>query len=299
LGRVILAQAFADWSNRTFQKLSLNLIENNFQLIHTPNVRKGKNSSDISLITYGIETILHYPHIDIYVLVSGDSDFRPFIQSLRRSGKKIYIVCDTKTADESLLNQADGFNDFRSLIQSMEDEIIEDVEKDQTKNQTNSSNKVKYDEVIAFKILNEAIDILEKDGKITYSSLVKTKLKILLNDFDERDLGYNKWSDFIEAAGKKGYITFENHEGNLILKQSPEGISDQVNPYQLLIDILKSQKNTKEWADAGIIGIALKERNISLSDLGFKKVKDLIIQAEIRDLIEVKYEGISVYIRLP
>ncbi len=60
-GRLIVAQAFADWNHPNIKKIASLLSQHHFELIHVPASRK--NSADISLITYGIELALQYPTI--------------------------------------------------------------------------------------------------------------------------------------------------------------------------------------------------------------------------------------------
>ena len=51
--------------------------------------RTGKNSADIKMVVDAMELSYTKPHIDTFVLVSGDSDFSPLVSKLRENGKHI------------------------------------------------------------------------------------------------------------------------------------------------------------------------------------------------------------------
>ena len=85
-------------------------------MIHIPYNKKQKNSADMALSTHAIELIYMYPHIKKIILVTGDADFRPLLQSLRKHGIETIIICDSQSASEDLLLLADDYKDFRDLI---------------------------------------------------------------------------------------------------------------------------------------------------------------------------------------
>ena len=50
-------------------------------------MRAGKNRADIRMALDALETAIYRPHIDTFVIVSGDSDFGPLMAKLREYGK--------------------------------------------------------------------------------------------------------------------------------------------------------------------------------------------------------------------
>ena len=127
-----VAKAFADWTQASVAKLAESLSSNRFELIYTPKARK--NSSDISLITQGIELALKYTKLQNFILVTGDSDFRPLILSLVKSGKRIHIVCNVQNASEDLLVLVDSFEDYRELIPGGQGQEIQSLEEKKMNN---------------------------------------------------------------------------------------------------------------------------------------------------------------------
>ena len=113
-GRIVAARAYGNWSHTGFSKLAPSLTRRYFYLVHIP---KGqKNSSDMVLVSDALEILRVAEHIDTFILVTGDSDFRFLVLALRRAGKTIHIVCNTKNASEDLLALADSYVDYRELV---------------------------------------------------------------------------------------------------------------------------------------------------------------------------------------
>ncbi len=102
LGKLTVCRVYGDWTKGYLGRLSRQLSENGFELIHIPVARK--NSADISLITNAVELIYQYPHITKIVLITGDADFRPLLYTLRRNGKSVHIICNSSNASEELLS---------------------------------------------------------------------------------------------------------------------------------------------------------------------------------------------------
>ena len=67
------------------------------------------------LVSDALEILRVAEHIDTFILVTGDSDFRFLVLALRRAGKTIHIVCNTKNASEDLLALADSYVEYREL----------------------------------------------------------------------------------------------------------------------------------------------------------------------------------------
>ena len=174
-GRISYAMAFGDWSKDSIKQVAHELSVNNFELIHIP--KAGKNSSDMSLVAHGVELIFKYPHIERFVLISGDGDFRPLLLSQKKYGKETWVICDVKNnASEDLLKMADKFFDYREIIN-----------------------------------LEETIGIMIKDNKTPSNDSVKINMKLLNNQFNENKLGYNSWLEFVQDAKKATNISYENY----------------------------------------------------------------------------------------
>ena len=78
--------------------------------------RKIKGNMDIELAVDALELA---PHIDHYVIFSGDGDFRTLVEALQRKGRKVSVVSTIASQppmiSDDLRRQADHFIDLLSL----------------------------------------------------------------------------------------------------------------------------------------------------------------------------------------
>src|SRR3546814_16108993 len=62
----------------------------------------GKNSADIRLVVDALDLCYTKPHIDSFVIISGDSDFSPLVSKLRENNKTV-IGFGVKNSPSELL----------------------------------------------------------------------------------------------------------------------------------------------------------------------------------------------------
>lgn len=295
-GRVISAKAYADWSIPNFARLGLHLKKYHFYLVHVPSERKKKNSVDIQLVSDTLELLRLYEHIESFVLVTGDSDFRPLLLALRRAGKKTHVVCDIKNASQELLAMADSFIDYREIMPG--NNTPEDTE-------TEPAAKQKLPADYWFTALAETITLLAKDGKGANLGNVKIRMKILNPEFDEKSLGFKRWSDFISAAVRKGVVRLEQDEDDekLVVAQSEKVESKDKGVLQkalkALVECLEEMDGGKEakFHEYGLVSSKLKDKKIDLKQFGFSQFKKFIQAADVRGLVESKTEEMQNFVK--
>lgn len=292
LGRVVTAKAYADWSAPSFTKLAQQLKKYHFYLVHVPSERKKKNSVDIQLVSDTLEQLRLYEHIDTMVLVTGDSDFRPLLLTLRRAGKITHIVCDIKTASQELLAIADSFKDYRDILPN------EEAEEEEEPARENLSPEY------WFSALAETVGILVKESKPSNLGTVKIRMKMLNPNFDEQHLGYKRWGDFISAAVKHGVVKLIESEGTSVLLLPDVQTSKDKGVLQkalkTLVDTLADMDGGKEpqFHEYSLVSSRLRDKKIDLKSLGFNQFKKFIQAADIRGLVETQTEGVNNYVRL-
>ncbi|OHD10890.1 MAG: hypothetical protein A2Z96_04005 [Spirochaetes bacterium GWB1_48_6] len=290
LGRVVIARAYCDWTQPGFSKLALGLKKYHYYLVHVPSERKKKNSVDIQVVSDTMEIMRFYDYIDTYLLVTGDSDFRPLIVALRRAGKMNHVVCDIKTASQDLLALADSFTDYRDLLTTEEDDE-DDIPV--TKN---------FPKEYWYSALAETVSILMKEKKSTNVSSVKLRMKILNPNFDEKVLGFRRWGDFVGSAVRHGVVRLEEDEKQTILTtntQKPQEKGILQNALRSLIDVLSEMDGSKEaqFHDYSLVSSKLKDKKLDLRSVGFSQFKKFIQAAEMRGLVESQTDGMEHSVR--
>jgi uncharacterized LabA/DUF88 family protein len=285
--KAALKQAFANWSKDGLQRLAGQLADDGFELIHVPKARK--NSADISLITHATETIFLYPHLTLFILITGDADFRPLLHTLRKQGKDTWIICDARNASEDLLTLADKYFDYRAIEQAQfetDDELDPD--------NGNTAKSRSFSKSMAFDLFEEAVVMLEKDKKKATMGAVKVKMKLLNEDFSEAAAGYQKWGTFVRDAMKNSEVVFKEGDDEILTLRQKAVAKEMPEVFRKLLDALPADGSFQMFS---VCSQNLGKRNVDLSSYGYARFKKLAIDAEKRGLIETKSEGMNWYLK--
>jgi uncharacterized LabA/DUF88 family protein len=280
IGQISVAIAYGDWTKRNISKTSQALSENSFEMIHVPKSRK--NSSDISLSIHAVEIIYQYPHIQKFILVTGDADFRPLLIKLRKHGIVTTIICDAKSASEDLLVLADDYKDFRDLIPSSESSY--ESEKD---------DKINLSQDEAYALLKEAVAIMTRNNKITTLGAVKVRVKLLNDAFDESNYGFRTWKQFVLQASKKDIIKIEHTEHDIIMKLPQEKPESTLKSLPFLVRVvtqtlhdLSKEKPGDNWVPYSVIYDTSTMKKLDPKKFGYFKFKKTLEGCEKRNLLE-------------
>ncbi|OPY78148.1 MAG: NYN domain protein [Syntrophorhabdus sp. PtaU1.Bin153] len=297
-GRVVAARAYGNWNHSSLSKLAPSLTRRYFYLVHIP---KGqKNSSDMVLVSDTLEILRIHDHIDTFILVTGDSDFRFLVLALRRAGKTVYIVCNTRNASEDLLALADSYVDYRELVPGGNDDEsgVTPQPTPEDKAAPEKAPTPVMTEEDWFQILAEAADLmLSKKIQPGIGSL-KIRMKMLNANFNEKKLGFSHWSEFVAAAVKAGFVTIEGKGPEALVYPVPgmlkeEGI--QRKAFSVLIEVLSEldRGNKPVYHSYRSVNSKLIEKKVYFNDLGFNQFKEFIQAAEARGLVESQVEGLK------
>ncbi len=271
-GNINYAMAFGNWNEKNITEIAKELADNSFELLHIP--PSGKDSSDMAMVARGVELIFQYPHIEKFVLITGDADFRPLLQSLRKYGKRTLVICDvTRNASEDLLRMADDFKDYRDII---------DATDSADNNEEDIANGKKLTKEQSFELLEDAVSAMIKEGKEPFLGAVKIRMKLLNSNFNEKHFGFRTWKAFVNAAIKVSSIKFSEEEHNKLQLKSQANKS-LPKEFTELLSIL----HTDEWkpfADAA--------KNIDYKKYGYTRFKKLAHDAEKRGLVQLKNKGL-------
>ena len=114
-GNIVVKKAYCDWDRYKDFKAAMH--QASFEMIEIPHIRmSGKNSADIRLVVDALDLCYTKPHVDTFVILSGDSDFSPLVSKLRENNK-IVIGCGVKNATSDLLvSNCDEFIFYDDLV---------------------------------------------------------------------------------------------------------------------------------------------------------------------------------------
>jgi hypothetical protein len=99
-----------------FRNYTASLHENGIALTEIPRrSTTGKNSADIRLVVDAMDLSWSKPHIDTFVIVSGDSDFSPLVSKLKENGKHVIGLGMKESTSPLLANSCDEFIYYERL----------------------------------------------------------------------------------------------------------------------------------------------------------------------------------------
>lgn len=118
-GRIVLRQAYG--AGRQSKHLLQELAEAGFIVQSaTKTSNYSKNLADMQIVVNAMDTIVDGHQYNTYVLISGDSDFTPLVQSLRKRGRRVIGLGIKHTTSSSLEELCDQYIYYEDIFQSTE-----------------------------------------------------------------------------------------------------------------------------------------------------------------------------------
>jgi uncharacterized LabA/DUF88 family protein len=200
-GRIVSATAYADWTDGDFRDAPPTLYSNGISpryisARYFPGGRSQKrrtNSIDVMLAVECSDFLHNHPQVDTYVLVTGDGDFIPLVSLLRSRGKQVVVIGVSEATSYHLIESADDFISYASLL-----------EEERAARARDKTPKKKAAD--PFKELVRAVETLKKGGKTRVLGQVKQQMIVQLGSFDERNVGFKKFKDFVVEAERRGLV---------------------------------------------------------------------------------------------
>src|SRR5882757_5321571 len=114
-GHIVVKKAYCDWSRYEIFKKPMH--EAAFELIEIPHVRQsGKNSADIRMVVDALDLCYTKPHMDAFVIISGDSDFSPLVSKLRENNKTVIGLGVKNSTSDLFISNCDEFIFYDDLV---------------------------------------------------------------------------------------------------------------------------------------------------------------------------------------
>lgn len=181
-GRLLIKRAYGDWGR--FHRYRRPMLENGIDLLQLYSVGiQQKNRADVRLAIDAMEAVFTRPNIDVYAIVSGDSDFTELIHKLRDYGKyTIGIGLHSATSD--LLRRAcDEFIFYETLISEEPGDIADELQLPDP-----------------CELLRRALLAAEQKGETpVFAGRLKQIMLSLDSSFSESNYGYQQFRAFLEG----------------------------------------------------------------------------------------------------
>jgi uncharacterized protein (TIGR00288 family) len=199
-GRIVFKRAYCDWAN--YQDAMQEFHAQGVEMIDIPQTKiSGKNSADIRMVVDALDLCYSKDHIDVFALVSGDSDFSPLVSKLKENNKRV-IGCGIKASTSDLLiGNCDEFIYYDDLIRTA-------MKSTATKKKTKAKDKKQE----AFDRVVEVLQSVEQDYDPLWGSTLKQAIRRVYPGFNEGYYGYDCFSDLLEDLQEKKLIHVEYDE---------------------------------------------------------------------------------------
>lgn len=233
-GSIVVRKAYCDWDRYKDFKAGMHLA--GFELIEIPHVKQsGKNSADIHMVVDALDLCYTKPHVDTFVIMSGDSDFSPLVAKLRENNKSVIGVGVKNSTSNLLIESCDEFIYYDDLVRAVKARPAAKKTTTATKSKQaarpatapeptsqtapaamSADAKAQEKRQEAFDLVLATLEGLSSergdDGKI-WSSHVKQILKRRRPGFNESYYGFKSFNALLEEAARRKLITLET-EGN-------------------------------------------------------------------------------------
>jgi uncharacterized protein (TIGR00288 family) len=173
-GRIVFRRSYGDW--RQHHSMPKQLAAAGFEMQTTVN-QMSKNLADMQMVVDAMETLIEGHDFQTYVLVTGDRDFMPLVQALRRRGKVVIGIGVKHTTSRTLLNLCDKFVYYEDILAGMQ------LQADQVQ-----------------ELLHDALAELAREQDRVPASTLKQQMMTLSGDaFGQTRFGKMSFTKFLEA----------------------------------------------------------------------------------------------------
>ncbi len=205
-GRIVYKRAYCDWRNygdavREFHGQGIELID-------IPQTKmSGKNSADIRMVVDALDLCYSKNHIDMFALISGDSDFSPLVSKLKENNKRV-IGCGVKSSTSDLLiNNSDEFIYYDDLIRTAQKKPAPPKTTQPKKELSDKDKKQEASDRVMEVLLS-----MDQDYDILWGSMLKQAIRRVYPGFNEGYYGYESFSDLLEDLEDQHLVVLDYDE---------------------------------------------------------------------------------------
>jgi len=214
-GRIVFKRAYCDWGK--YRNAVREFHSHGIEMVDIPQSRmSGKNSADIHMVVDALDLCYAKSHIDVFALLSGDSDFSPLVSKLKENDKRV-VGCGVKSSTSDLLiGSCDEFIYY--------DDLIRESEKPRRAKPAAGAPKTTDKQQEALETLMEIVRSLARDYDVIWGSMVKQTVRRVHPGFNEEYYGFPSFTALLEQARAQGLIDleFDEERGNYVVRQKPD-----------------------------------------------------------------------------
>src|SRR5713226_2026642 len=189
-GKVAVQRAYADW--RRYPQYIVPLSESSIDLIFAPAYGSNKkNATDIRLAIDALELVFTRPEIGTFILLSGDSDFSSLVIKLKEYGKYVIGVGIRESSSDLLIQNCDEYFSYNELAGLTKESDVTTVRRD------------------PWELVVEAVKQMTAHNDVMRSDRLKQVMQEIDPTFNEKDIGFSRFSKFVVEAAHRGLINLK------------------------------------------------------------------------------------------
>jgi uncharacterized protein (TIGR00288 family) len=215
-GSIVVKKAYCDWER--YKEFKAGMHQAGFELIEIPHVKQsGKNSADIRMVVDALDLCYTKPHVDNFVIISGDSDFSPLVSKLRENNKGVIGVGVKNSTSDLLIANCDEFIYYDDLVREQKSRRAPRKRSPAhpATASTHATPAASDGKQEAFDLVLATIDALlaERGAEDRiWGSMVKQTLKRRRPGFNETYYGFRSFNKLLEEAAQRRLIGLERDE---------------------------------------------------------------------------------------
>jgi uncharacterized protein (TIGR00288 family) len=216
-GRIVYKRAYCDWSNYRTQVREFHT--RGIEMVDIPRSKmSGKNSADIRMVVDALDLCYSKQHIDVFALLTGDSDFSPLVSKLKENDKRV-LGCGIKNSTSNLLiANCDEFIYYDDLVRAAE-KPRKKAPRQKSKAEGKGEEPVASLDTKKQQGVEEVMEIvrsLSLEYDPLWGSMVKQTIRRVNPSFNESYYGFESFSELLKQAEELSYITldYDQNRGN-------------------------------------------------------------------------------------
>jgi len=215
-GEIVTKIAYSDWKragdySRLLTQHAIRMVQRNL----TPG--GDKNGADITMALDALEMAFTHDHINVFVIVGGDSDFISLVEKLKQYGRKVLVVGGRQFTSGTMQRNCHEFIAYENLVGSSSAPRGRQQERG-GKPAGGGTSQVSA----ALPLVLRALKVLSEREVTPQLGLLKSTLLQLDSTFSERNYGPGSFRDFMEKVAQAGAVELK-HAGRSMLVEAVEG----------------------------------------------------------------------------
>jgi uncharacterized protein (TIGR00288 family) len=233
-GSIVVKKAYCDWER--YKEFKAGMHQAGFELIEIPHIKQsGKNSADIRMVVDALDLCYTKPHVDTFVIISGDSEFSPLVSKLRENNKGVIGMGVKNSTSDLLIANCDEFIYYDDLVREQPKTRRAPRKRAVAHTAGATTTVVPVGATTEDDKKHEAFDLVlatieallaerGAEDKI-WGSMVKQTLKRRSPGFNEAYYGFRSFNKLLEEAAQRRLIGLERDDksGGYVIHSPADG----------------------------------------------------------------------------